>query len=298
MSYLQRLYAVNNADPADYRPFVVAGRTVGWITDAFAALLAPWPEVFAVDPRGVALAPPLTHATPAERSAEVARVTATLRDEGHIAGWRDEHYPVAEGFGAPPLMTLERAAVVHFGVTGYGVHVNGFVRRRDGLYLWVAQRAKDRFVAPGKLDQLAAGGQPVDLSLWDNVRKECREEANLPPPLLAGLTAVGTINYYYATLEGLRPDVIFTFDVELPEEFTPANTDGEVLAFELWPVDRVATVVAESDAFKFNSALVVIDFLIRHGALSPEHPDYVAITSGLRVRLPFKAPFDGSVRGS
>jgi hypothetical protein len=39
--------------------------------------------------------------------------------------------------------------------------------------------------------------------------------------------------------------------------------------------------VEAGDDFKFNCALVVIDFLIRHGLIAPDHPDYVALVRGL-----------------
>ena len=39
--------------------------------------------------------------------------------------------------------------------------------------------------------------------------------------------------------------------------------------------------VEQTDAFKFNCSLVVIDFLIRHGHLAADHPDYEAIVLGL-----------------
>lgn len=39
----------------------------------------------------------------------------------------------------------------------------------------------------------------------------------------------------------------------------------------------------DTDDFKFNVNLVIIDFLIRHGLLRPDdEPDYVAIVHGLR----------------
>ena len=34
--------------------------------------------------------------------------------------------------------------------------------------------------------------------------------------------------------------------------------------------------------FKFNCNLVIIDFLVRHGFITPEEPDYMAIVAGLR----------------
>ena len=62
----------------------------------------------------------------------------------------------------------------------------------------------------------------------------------------------------------------------------PRNTDGEVSAFYLVSIGEVAKIVESSLEFKFNCNLVIIDFLIRHGFLSPEHPDYLRLIQGLR----------------
>jgi len=41
--------------------------------------------------------------------------------------------------------------------------------------------------------------------------------------------------------------------------------------------------VRSGSDFKFNVNLVIIDFLIRHGYLSPDlEPDYLGLVSGLR----------------
>jgi hypothetical protein len=92
---------------------------------------------------------------------------------------------------------------------------------------------------------------------------------------------VGAVSYCTERSEGLRHDVLFCYDLELPADFVPVNTDGEIAEFYLWPSDRVAETVRDSDDFKFNCALVVIDFLIRHGLIQPDHPDYVALLRGL-----------------
>jgi hypothetical protein len=60
----------------------------------------------------------------------------------------------------------------------------------------------------------------------------------------------------------------------------PSNQDGEVEGFHLWPVEQVMETVRDSEAFKLNCALVVIDFLIRHGYIPPDHPDYLALLQG------------------
>ena len=52
--------------------------------------------------------------------------------------------------------------------------------------------------------------------------------------------AVGAISYCQETDSGLKPDVMFCYDLELPADFAPRNTDGEVDTFYLWPVEEVA----------------------------------------------------------
>jgi hypothetical protein len=44
--------------------------------------------------------------------------------------------------------------------------------------------------------------------------------------------------------------------------------------------------VRESDEFKLNCNLVIIDFLVRHGYIDQEAPDYLEIVQGLRSPLP------------
>ena len=76
-------------------------------------------------------------------------------------------------------------------------------------------------------------------------------------------------------------NVLFNYDLELPPDFRPVNADGEIAEFYLWPIERVIETVRNSGEFKFNCALVVIDFLVRHGLIFPDHPDYEEILRGL-----------------
>ena len=76
------------------------------------------------------------------------------------------------------------------------------------------------------------------------------------------------------------------FDLELPGDFTPQANDGEVEAFELWPVRRVFETVRDSNQFKYNCNLVLIDFFVRHGLLGADDPDFVTIVAGLRQMRP------------
>jgi hypothetical protein len=40
--------------------------------------------------------------------------------------------------------------------------------------------------------------------------------------------------------------------------------------------------VRDTDDFKFNVNLVIIDFALRHGLLTPENREYLALIAGLR----------------
>lgn len=279
VSFLDRIAACNQGDLSRYRPFVVAGQAVGHIAPEFAEALAGFPDVLRVGQDAVELDPGLT--TPAARTEALAGVTATLREQEHFAGWWDEPYPVTTRFGAPELMTIERGAAPPFGTRAYGVHLNGYVRDGDRIRMWVARRSQAKKNAPGKLDQIVAGGQPAGLSLADNLIKECAEEAAIPADLARQARPVGAISYVGERPEGLRNDVLYNFDLEIPADFRPEAADGEVEAFHLWSLEQALETARDTDAFKFNCSLVIIDFLIRHGVLPPDDPDYVDILRGL-----------------
>lgn len=280
MSFHDHIRHANNWNPADFRPFAVAGHVVGHIRLDRIDRLRAFPDTFVIGPDHIALAPGLDDF--ASRSAAMEEVLAVLRDEGEFTGWRGEYYPVMPNWGGEPQMQVERATCPWLGVRSWGVHINGFVRRVDGLHMWVARRARDKPTYPGMLDNMVAGGQPIGMGLMENIVKECAEEADIPADIAARARAVGAISYCHQFEDGVKPDQQFCYDLELPVDFTPRNTDGEVESFELWPIKRVAETVRETFEFKFNCNLVIIDFLIRHGLIDADgEPDYMALCLGL-----------------
>ena len=281
MSFLDRVKACHGFRPAEFRRFIVGGEAVGWVVPSFAEALRPHRRVFSVDEREVRLSEELGDFE--ARTEAVQEVLEELVRSKVLRKLRREPYPVGTGWGSVPLLTVDRAVVPLFGIEAYGIHVNGIVRGKDGLKLWVGRRARDKATAPGKLDHLVAGGHPHGISLADNLAKEAKEEANIPEALARKAVPVGAVSYRLRNEEGLRNDVLFNYDLEVPEGFKPENTDGEVEAFFLWPVEKVMQVLRDSDEFKFNVALVTIDFLIRHGYIRPDDPDYEALVHG-RVR--------------
>jgi 8-oxo-dGTP pyrophosphatase MutT (NUDIX family) len=204
-------------------------------------------------------------------------------------------YPVAESFDevSSPVFLVERAAASLLGVLEYGVHVNGLIKEENGdTKMWMARRSKTKSKFPGLWDHIVAGGQPAGLSLMDNVIKECLEEAGIPPELtLKGVKPAGAISYasYGGKLKNegegvMNRVVLFCFDLELPNDFVPHANDGEVESFFKWNLDEIAKSMDPecNDPIKPNCYLVIIDWLMRTGAISPDSSRYLEILRTLR----------------
>ncbi|MFL1462918.1 DUF4743 domain-containing protein [Roseococcus sp. DSY-14] len=262
---MRHVRACNNApSPAGLLPFRLGDAQVGWLAPDLAQALTFHPAEFHFDGRGVAMAARLR--SPAQRSDALARLGPGLARQG-FGRVRGELFDIRATAEGPVLGTLDRGLVPQFGVIGQGVHLNGLVRRPDGLHVWVGVRARDKAVAPGQLDNLVAGGIPAGLTPEATLMKEAAEEASLPPGLAAQARRAGRLSYVMANEEGLRRDVLHCFDLELPEGWEPRPDDDEVERFELWPAARLLAEVRERDTVKFNVNLVLIDLFIREGML-------------------------------
>lgn len=281
MAFLDSIFECNQHDLARFRPFVVAGRPMGWVRHDIAERLFAFLDVFEVTAQAVGMRAHLR--TEAERTQAFDHAARIMVRDWGAPSLKGELYPVAARWGQSPLMKMDRSMVALFGVPSHGVHVNGVLRKETGLHLWIGRRALDKSVAPGKLDNMIAGGQPHNLSLMDNLVKEAAEEADVPELLARTARPVGMISYVREDEWGLRPDVMFCFDLDVPLDFTPVNTDGEISEFIVMPVEDVAARVRDTQDFKLNVNLVIIDFMVRHGIITPDNePDYIDIVRGLR----------------
>lgn len=267
--------ACNNAAlPGGRLPFLVNDHQVGWVPPTIAAALEGFASI--VRPAGsVAL-------TDAAALPVIARA---LADQG-LYRWRGEAFDVRAGSGTalpdgPVLTQIDRGAIPSFGVQASGVHVNGLVRRPDGLHVWVARRARNKVLDPGKLDHIVAGGVPAGLDPRATLVKEAGEEAAVPPDLVERAVLVGCLGYAMERQEGLRRDFLYCYDLELPESFTPRPADGEVESFELWPVAQVVETVRETVDFKFNVNLVLMDLFLRNGLI--DEPEASSLRHALRL---------------
>lgn len=283
MSYFRHVAACNPPVRERFWPWRIDDTVVGWVRPAFAAELEAYPEVFEFGERELRLSGGLQGF--AERTAALDGVARGLAGAGVTPTYMGEPYAVTPAGRDAALCVVDRAAAAYFGVRSFGQHLNGFVRNADGIHMWIGRRARDRLLFPGALDNMVAGGLPHSLGLHENLIKECGEEAGIPEALAGKAVPVGAVSYNRVAERGFRRDVLYCYDLELPDGFVPVNTDGEVEEFMLLPLAEVAEIVRETDDFKLNCNLVVIDFLIRHGWMDPQSREYLALVQGLRQPL-------------
>lgn len=286
MSLLDRIRICHRRDMAKYRPFLADGAAIGWINRDLAERLQGFPGIFHVAENGVELIPASYEA----RTAAMADVVSTLRDERLVTGWRDEAFPVAASFYAPPLFAIERAAVKAFGIRYYCVQLNGLVGAGESQRMWIGRRAMSKPIGPGKLDQIVGGGVPLGYSLAEALVKECAEEAGMPAALAGRARPVGAITILAEEDGGLWHETLFNYDLTLPDDFAPRNTDGEVESFELMSVAEVRNRLESSDDFLFDVVPLLADCLMRHGHLSADDPDYVPLAELLAAEPNLGAP--------
>ncbi|XP_037077579.1 uncharacterized protein YJR142W-like isoform X2 [Pollicipes pollicipes] len=267
-------------------PLVVAGHTVGLVRAELLPLVGA-ASIFHVSESAVTLDPVLD--TPAARSEAMAQLLERWRDQEDLValrGWRNECYDVRVSFSSQPLLKMERSATSVFGIRQYGVDLNGYTRHPDkGLCVWIQRRSLQKPTWPGKLDNMVSGGLSSGLGLVEAMRKEAWEEAGIPDHLLSGLTSTGAVSFAYSRGTSTFASHAFCFDLELPAEFVPQPQDGEAEEFVLVTPQELMELVCSAE-FKTTSAPVTLDFLVRHGFITPDNePHYLEVCELLHVPL-------------
>ncbi|CRG84360.1 putative protein YJR142W [Talaromyces islandicus] len=236
-------------------------------------------------------------ATPEARTEIMSRLLADAvrRDTFEVLkGWRHEMYPIY-GPGGAYLLEMERSASPLFGIATYGVHMTGYVQDDEGVKLWVARRSKTKQTYPGMLDNTAAGGMSTGEHPYACAIREAAEEASIPNDVFSERAKpVGVITYFYVRdaraggeTDLLQPEIEYIYDIRLDPSHAIKPCDSEVEDFRLWTVDEVKQSLSGGE-WKPNCSMVIIDFLVRHGIITPDsEPDYLEIVARMHRRLPF-----------
>lgn len=258
-------------------PLLVDGAVAGQLTPERARRAAGFDRIFVSDGVALRFAPALADA--GARSVAMAEVARTLAGEGALSPWRDERYRVAPAADVLPWFELERAAARYFGIRTHAAHVNGLVRGRDGMTMWIARRSPDKALDPGMLDNLVGGGVAGALSVRDTVVKESWEEAGIPPALAALASPTGMLRVTRLLPDGLQDESLHVHDLVLPEGFVPRNQDGEAGEHRRLCLADIAAILARDTgpgAMTVDASLVALTALLREGTLRHDDADAVA----------------------
>jgi 8-oxo-dGTP pyrophosphatase MutT (NUDIX family) len=275
----RRLARALTAAPIRYHPFVVDGIVLGWLDDArFARLARFGSAMFRADDQSISFAPAISGV--ASRSALLADIAQALRAEGALPGWRNELYAVGLRFDGPAMFALERGAARWFGVRTWAAHVNGTVDAGDNARMWIARRSPAKAVDPGRLDNLVGGGIRAGARVADTVIREAWEEAGIGPSVARRARPAGMIHVRRALPDGLQRESVFVHDLALGAGFVPANQDGEAVEHRLVDLREAARLIAIDegpDEMTIDASLVVLDYLIRRGAIAADADGYAEL---------------------
>ncbi|KAL3469201.1 NUDIX hydrolase domain-like protein [Aspergillus californicus] len=221
--------------------------------------------------------------------------------------WRNESFPIYDTTGGTLLLTIDRCASALFGILTTGVQLTCYVNDANGLGLriWIGRRSRSKQTYPGLLDNTAAGGLETGMAPLEGVVREAVEEAALDEGVVrGGVRGVGALSYWHvmppapiSSQSGsspevekvgmLQPEIEYIYELELDSATVPRPGDSEVEEFYLMSVDEVSIALRNGE-FKLNSAIVLIDFFIRHGIVTAENePGYFDIVTRLHRRLAF-----------
>lgn len=257
----------------DFLPFKAHNQIIGWVRPSFMDTLQKHHVV--MEENNICT-------LPAQYSIEML---GNQLIENNVVRSMNELFDVYPSPYAKPVGKIDRAVIPDLGLIGTGVHLNGLVKKRNQIYLWIAKRAKYKRLDPEKLDHIVAGGIPAGFTHNNTLEKEACEEASIPHALMINAEYKSLITYSMIRPEGLRRDVLYCYDLWLPEDFQPVPNDGEVESFQLKKLDDVYHQVCETDDFKFNVNLVLIDLFIRMGIIAKNSQYAHRIKTGLRGKL-------------
>lgn len=258
----QTLQGARQAPPPDAQRWCLGDLPLGWLTPDHDAALAR--ELADTVLSGAQRIWQAAHWPVAQRSQALQAAAERLHAQGLIRGWRNEQYSYWGDTGGQPHpglpehFRLERAAFRFLGLRSHAVHINGFTP--DGR-MWCGRRALSKATDPGRLDNLAAGGLPVGETVLDCALRELYEEAGLPESLARQVQPAGHITTARMEAEGWHEETLLVFNLQLPPDVQPHNTDGEVSGFECLSLDEVMQRIAERD-FSEDAACVVAQGLL------------------------------------
>ncbi|MBM9888045.1 MULTISPECIES: NUDIX hydrolase [Deefgea] len=245
--------------PEGLSPFLINARQYGWLERETIQALQQFSDLWHFSNGQVEL----RDKHPAEQLQAAAQY---LHQQGFILGWRNENYGVysedarEESDFKHALCALERASFRRFGFLSRAVHINAYYP--DGT-LCLGVRANNKSIDPNKLDNMAAGGIPLGESIYDCAIRELAEEAGAPLQIAKFIQFAEIIHTRRNESDGTHNEILYCYDLALPDDFVPHNQDGEVAEFHRL---RPSEVIKQLNSMTWDAGAVTSSFILRNGS--------------------------------
>ncbi len=167
-----------------------------------------------------------------------------------------------ESFCKERIFIINRKYLSIFGLPAYGVHCNVWSKFKNSTIIHLAKRSRKLDKFPGLYDNLIAGGQPIEISIKENLYKEAYEEAGLTYELLHQATKSKTVHYIHNEGKKLNSAIIFIYHLQKKKAMKFINLDGEVEDFISIDINNLYKIL-ENKKLKPNCIIPIIDFFIQ-----------------------------------
>jgi hypothetical protein len=265
--------------------------TIGWTKDDVAHALSELGDVWTYDEGGMLLNAAFdtyekrTEAVDANLlEASEQGVLPPKPDYSAIGG--DDWFVIGTA-RYKPLFEVRRFYISYLGARRYASRINGF---HDGQ-MWIIKRGQGVDEYPGRLDTLVGAGQIASRTILENTLAEAHEEAGLSKDQCKDLHSVSMVHIFRHNKHGfLYDENIYIYDLDTKGTITPhVVQEWETETIELWPYDKVLHTIKNTEEFRPEAALCLVDFFIRHGVITPDNePHFDELCFGLRslIALP------------
>ena len=174
------------------------------------------------------------------------------------------------------IFIIKRNFLPLFGFPSYGVHCNIWKKHKDKFVIYFAKRSEKLKSFPGYIDNTVAGGQPTNLSIIGNLKKEAYEEAGINSKYLAKIKRGNVVNYFHNNNNNFISAIIFNYHLYKVDELELKNIDGEVQSFFSLTLENIYKLL-EKNQLKPNCIIPILDFILLN--------DYHFLSKGTIVEI-------------
>ena len=185
-------------------------------------------------------------------------------------------FPETSKFCNENIFIIKRNLLSLFGLPSYGVHCNVWTKHKDKFVIYFAKRSEKLKSFPGYIDNTVAGGQPTNLSIFENLKKEAYEEAGISGKYLKNVQRGNIVSYFHNNNNNFISAVIFNYHLNKVDDLELKNIDGEVESFFSLTLENIYKLL-EKDQLKPNCIIPILDFILLN--------DYHFLSKGTIVEI-------------